>query len=287
MRVAFIMMRPLTQESSITQELLRLLPDLGVRAVDLIYPEERLVHLDRLEPEYDLYVLKSRTEMALGLAGALHAAGAAILNPYPVSALLRDKITTTRILQAAGVPTPETFVTAYPDLLAPVLDKGPLAIKPYRGSGVRGLHVVWDTDELDDVPANQGPILAQRFMERGAYTRRIYCIGGQLFGVLRRWPAHSYREKCGESFTITPELRAIAMRCAAAFGVELFGMDVILSRGTPYVVDVQSFPGFKGVPDAALRLADYVYATAHRVLAGEAPAGLPRIPTGSRKAVTA
>ncbi len=37
----------------------------------------------------------------------------------------------------------------------------------------------------------------------------------------------------------------------------------MISKGHPYVVDLSSFPGFKGVPDAALRLADYIYAAAH------------------------
>ena len=43
---------------------------------------------------------------------------------------------------------------------------------------------------------------------------------------------------------------------------------VKLRDGKPYVVDIHSFPGFKGVPDAALRLADYIYATARLAMAG-------------------
>jgi predicted ATP-grasp superfamily ATP-dependent carboligase len=49
----------------------------------------------------------------------------------------------------------------------------------------------------------------------------------------------------------------------------LYGFDVIMNEDQPYVVDMSSFPGFKGVPDAALRLADYVYSIGQRVLNGE------------------
>jgi hypothetical protein len=107
--------------------------------------------------------------------------------------------------------------------------------------------------------------------------------------VLRRYPALSYVEKCGEPFSLAPDLRDIALRCASAFGVDLFGVDVVLSGGTPHVVDIQSVPGFKGVPDAALRLADYVYATAQRVMAGEPVGGLPvlSVAKDEQKAVTA
>jgi hypothetical protein len=40
---------------------------------------------------------------------------------------------------------------------------------------------------------------------------------------------------------------------------------VIFSGGRPYVVDISSFPGFKGVPGAAARLADHLYAAARGV----------------------
>ena len=38
-------------------------------------------------------------------------AGAAVLNPFPVATLCRDKILTSQALAAGGVPAPETWVT--------------------------------------------------------------------------------------------------------------------------------------------------------------------------------
>jgi ribosomal protein S6--L-glutamate ligase len=252
-------------------EVLRLLRGWGAE-VDVIHPDDRCIDLATLCVEHDLYVLRSETEMALSVAGALHAVGAPILNPWPVAILMKDKIAATRRLLAAGVPVPETHVSCTPQALASLLEGGPLVLKPYRGTKGRGVRVVWEPDELEGGEV-AGPILAQRYHRPDGPDRKIYCIGGQLFGVLRRYPALSYVEKCGEPFSLAPELRDIALRCASAFGVELFGVDVVLSGGTPHVVDIQSFPGFKGVPDAPLRLADYVYATAQRVLAGESLGG--------------
>ena len=60
------------------------------------------------------------------------------------------------------------------------------------------------------------------------------------------------------------ELRAIALRCAGAFGIDLYGVDIVESEGTPYVVDMCSIPGFKGVPDAPRVLAEYFYRAAER-----------------------
>jgi hypothetical protein len=43
----------------------------------------------------------------------------------------------------------------------------------------------------------------------------------------------------------------------------------VMSGGRPFVVDISSFPGFKGVPDAPPRLAAYILAAARRACAGE------------------
>jgi ribosomal protein S6--L-glutamate ligase len=256
--------------SPVMPEVVRLLSEWGVE-VDLMYPEAQLNDLRALRVEHDLYVLKSGAEVALSVAGALDALGANILNSHPVSARCRDKIVATRILQRAGVPVPDTYIADHPAELAALLDDGPLVIKPYRGSQGRGVHMVWDADELHDVGTSDGPVFAQRYHEPDGRDRKVYCIGGQLFGVKRIWPVRSYEDKLGEPFTVTPEIRDIALRCGRAFGMELFGLDIIVSEGRPYVVDVSSFPGFKGVPDAALRLADYIYAAGQRVVAGEPP----------------
>jgi len=91
---------------------------------------------------------------------------------------------------------------------------------------------------------------------------KLYCIGGQLFGVQREATARTPEEKQGRPFTVDAELRAIALAVGQTIGADLYGVDVAIDAGRPVVVVVNAFPGFKGVPQAALRVADYVYATA-------------------------
>lgn len=269
MKLGFIMMRhPPTRISPIMPKVVSLLQEWGAE-VELIYPEEQLLDVSRISVSHDLYVLKSGSELALSLAGVLHAAGATILNPYPVTATCRNKIITAQILHKARIPMPVTYVTVDSSRLSPLLDDTPLVVKPYMGSGGQGVHVVWDADELDDIDTGTGPVFAQRYHQPAGPDRKIYCIGGQVFGVKRIWPARTYEQKLGEPFSISEELREIALRCGRAFGMELYGLDVIMSDGRPYVVDVSAFPGFKGVPDGALRLADYIYAASQRALSGE------------------
>jgi ribosomal protein S6--L-glutamate ligase len=281
MRIGMLMARhPRSKVSPIMPEVVELLTGWGAE-VETICPDDELTWLSDLRVEHDVYVLKSGSELALSLAGALHEGGATIVNPYPVAAACRDKVIATSVLQSAGVPTPETYLAAHVCELAPLLDHGPLVVKPHRGSNGVGVHTVWDPDQLDNV-AHGGVIFAQRYHKPEGRDRKIYVIGGQVFGVKRVWPARTYEEKLGEPFIISNELREIALACGRAFGIELYGLDIIMSDGRPYVVDISSFPGFKGVPDASLRLADYLYAAAERALRGEpavSAAGEPEVVT--------
>jgi ribosomal protein S6--L-glutamate ligase len=244
-----------------------ILADWGAK-VEAIHCSERLIDLANVRLEHDLYVLKDKSELTMSIAASLHAAGAAMLNSYPVSAWLRDKIVTSWILKAAGVPTPQTFVASHLEQLRGAVEQGPLVVKPYRGSRGEGVRIVRDVGELAALPPIGVPVFAQRYHPPVGPDRKLYVIGREVYGVKRVWPPRTYQDKVGEPFTPSPELAHIVRRCGVAFGIDLFGVDIVESEGRAYVVDMSSLPGFKGVPDAARRLAEYIYNAAERVLAG-------------------
>jgi ribosomal protein S6--L-glutamate ligase len=273
MRVGFLLERhPDGGTSTLVLDAAELLRERGAQ-VDLLYPREECTDLGSLRPEYDLYVLKSRTAATLSLAGALHALGAALLNPYPVAAACRDKVVASQLLRGANVPLPDAYAAGHPEQLAPLLDDGPLVVKPYRGSQGRGVRVVRSPDELvvepSDGRSDGTPVFAQRYHESSDRDRKIYRIGDEIFGVKRVWPARTHEEKLGEPFTVDGELREIAVRLGAALGITLYGFDVVPTDDGPLVVDFSPFPGFKGVPDAAAVLADYVYEQAAGAVHGD------------------
>jgi glutathione synthase/RimK-type ligase-like ATP-grasp enzyme len=268
MRIAILMPgRP--REHRVWSAVARRLAERGA-AVDMRFPEAELADLGRVRADHDLYVLKATSGLGLSFAGALHAAGAAVLNPYPVAALCRDKILTSHALAAGGVPVPDTWVTEDREQLRALLGGGPIVVKPYLGSRGVGVHVVSTERELDALEL-EGSLFVQRYHapDGDGLDHKLYVIDGRVFGVRRVWPSVTWEDKLGRPYEPGEELCAIARRCAAAIGADTFGFDVVYSDAAPYVVDLSGLPGFKGVPDAEDRLGAWIESAARRAMSGE------------------
>jgi ribosomal protein S6--L-glutamate ligase len=235
--------------------------------------EEVIQRPDLLEPEHDLYLLKSHTDLSLSLAGVLHAQGARILNPYPNCAATQNKFIASRVLRAAGVPAPETWALTDPALLVPELERGrTLLVKPYMGHRGAGIRIVKTPAELEAAAAATAgiPHLVQDFVPGPGEDLKVYVVGEQVFAVSKPFSETSFSVP-GRPVPVEPEVRDAALRTGAALGLGLFGLDVIESPDGPVVVDVNYFPGYKGVPDAAAMIADYIDAYAQGQVSLPAP----------------
>src|SRR5919197_421401 len=98
---------------------------------------------------------------------------------------------------------------------------------------------------------------AQDYLHSARTDLKVFGIGDEVFGVRKTFGADSFLHT-GEPAAPSPEVESIVRRVAGAFGLELFGVDVAEDERGAYVFDVNSFPGFRGVPDAPGRLAAYI-----------------------------
>jgi len=224
-----------------------------------------------LRPHHDLFVLKHSYQAALTVGAALHAAGAPLLNPFPAVAACRDKAVACSILWRAGLPVPRTHFLGRPEAAIPLLADGPLVIKPNTGSKGMGVRVIRNPAELADVDPLLGPFVAQRFHEPEGLDRKLYRIGDEIHCVGRRWPATTPEDKAGVPINVDPQLRRLVVGVGEALGLDLYGVDVVLSGGRHYVVDVSAFPGFKGVPGADQLLAGRILEAARCAMPTNAP----------------
>lgn len=225
--------------------------------VEIGIPEEKLLRPDRLTMAHDLYLLKSDTELALSLAGVLHAQGARVLNPYPSCLVVKDKIVATQLLHAAGIPAPRSWITGDFTLLQSMIKKRTLIFKPYRGYHGAGIHFVRNQNELAAMALPENPLLIQEYIQGRGEDLKVYVIGEEVFATRKPFSPNSFLRP-GQACPVTDEVRAIARRCGQIFGLGLYGLDVIESPNGPVVVDVNYFPGYKGVPNGPLHLANYI-----------------------------
>ncbi len=95
-------------------------------------------------------------------------------------------------------------------------------------------------------------------MPGDGWDRKLFVVGRYVHGTLRRWPARSLTEKLGRPLHPDAELTALALAAGRVFGLCDYGVDVIDGPDGPVIVDVNAFPGFKGVPAALDLLFDHL-----------------------------
>jgi len=234
---------------------------LEARQINVVvrFPEEELVCLDRFKVDADLYVLKSNTELALSLAMAYERIGARVLNRARASALAKDKLLAAAILARAGIPAPRSLAARRTDQLGDGVDADhPLILKPHRGFHGAGVAVADHPSELPATDVYPEVVFAQEYLADARRDLKVFAIGEEVFGVRKAFAPDSYL-RAGEPTPLSEEIEQIARRCGAAFGLELYGLDVAEDpRAGARVIDVNYFPGYRGVPGAARRVADYI-----------------------------
>jgi len=258
MRMCFLLERGVPPRlNPVIAETCVLLEGRGVQ-VTALYPEEEVVRLDTLAVAADLYLLKSNTELALSLATAIERLGGRVLNRCSGARLAASKVLSAAALLQAGIATPRSLVAGQPAQVAAELAAGPLILKPHGGHYGRGITVVDSPAALPPADAYPHLVFAQRFLARARTDLKVFGIGDEVFGLRKSFSPDSFLQ-AGELSPLSPSVEGMARRCGHAFGLDLYGLDFAEDEdGGEYIVDVNSFPGYRGVPDAARRLAEHI-----------------------------
>lgn len=253
-RVAFVLGRA-PSRSSVLLGVIARLQAAGVDAsTDVVSPDRPWPATAR---QSDLVVLRALDGIDLDRARQSLGPDVPCCNPMSATVLARDKARTTRHLADAGISVPVTRLCHRWSEVTWMARHSPVVVKPAAGSRGEGIIFVPRADERPS-PAFRGPWLVQQRIDGDGWDRKLYVTGTHVGGVLRRWPPRSLSDKRGRPLDVDPELADVARRSGAALGLEVFGVDVVVAQAGPFVVDVNAFPGFKGVPGAATWIAGHL-----------------------------
>ena len=136
-------------------------------------------------------------------------------------------------------------------------------VKPNSGSALRDVYRVDSPDELARL-AIDGSLLSQPYLPNPGHDVKLYNPGDEVFATVKRSPLHPGADVVEEQIPVTPELRNLARAVGRVFGLDIYGIDVVETADGWVVLDVNDFPSFGNVPQAAWRLARTVLRVTRR-----------------------
>jgi ribosomal protein S6--L-glutamate ligase len=236
--------------------------------VPFVVPDpNRLFDIPDSAPPWDAVLSRGRDLSGLGLLAAASALGVVAINAPRSIDLVRNKIAMHAVLQEHEMPLPKTWFASDVAVFRSLpLDCFPLVVKPYDGDGSAGLALLRhpeDVELLPDLRGTQSVYLAQEYLETEGWDLKLYGIGSRVWAVrkpspvrfLEPGPAALMPSEGAEMVEVDAELRDIALTCGRACGLELWGVDVAVTKDGPHVIEVNDFPTFSGIPEAGALIA--------------------------------
>jgi ribosomal protein S6--L-glutamate ligase len=201
----------------------------------------------------DVVLLKSRSPEARRVAATAERAGSLVVNPPAATTAALDRAATAEALERAGVPAPRSW--SVPALRRLAADGAalpwPLVVKSRTSSRRDLVRLVRGPAELDELLPEWGdePVVAQEFAANDGFDVKVWVIGADLSAARRRSALESVDKSSDEHLDpagMPQEWIRAARDAGAALGLQLYGVDVLVTGGRPVVVDVNPFPGFRG-----------------------------------------
>ena len=216
---------------------------------------------------YDAFVLKTVSDgPGLTLLDAAGAAGITTVNDYRAIRLARDKAVAAVRARAAGIPFPRTWFASRAGLLDQIpADMYPLVVKPNNGSSLKDVYRVDSPAELAELDIDDSTrMLAQPYLPNPGHDLKVYNTGDEVFATVKRSPLHPGAEVVEEQIAVPPELRELALAVGRAFGLDIYGIDVVETPDGYVVLDINDFPGFGKAPWVVEQLARTVLRVTRR-----------------------
>ena len=113
-------------------------------------------------------------------------------------------------------------------------------------------------------------VYIQEFIESDGMDRKIYVVGDDIFGIMRENPIYIYIKNNVDSinvdeierktFEVPESMRILAKIISKELNLKIFGFDLIkpINQEKYYLVDLNDFPGLRGIKNIERILSDYI-----------------------------
>ena len=226
---------------------------------------------------YDGIVSRGRDALGLDMLCYADAVGLPAINTHAATQRVRNKAQMAIELERAGIAAAPTILAADVAALAELPEEWfPLILKATYGDNSQGLRVARRPEDLWDVHWADDLVLAQHYLPNQGFDLKLYVCGERVFASRKPSPFNGDRSATARSARADPHMVDLAMRCGQVFGLEVYGVDAVETADGIAVIEVNEFPNFTGVAEAARHIVDHVLARiAGRVAAPTTLAGAP------------
>ena len=222
-----------------------------------------VLHSGEPLPPLDVAILRLGTQLpglAVAVGKTLESLGVSLLDSVSALELARDKFETLRVLNSAGLPTPETELVRDLDQLEAAVDRVggvPVVIKPLHGAQGQGTILAESTagavSMMESVLFQSREFLIQQYIPCAGEDIRVIVVDGEVVAAMRRKaPAGDFRSNLARGGSarveeVTPELGELAVQATAALGLQCSGVDLLPGPDGPMILEINGSPGLGGI----------------------------------------
>lgn len=203
----------------------------------------------------------SITGYGLAVVRQLELMGYPVLNGSEGIARSRDKLRALQLLAAGGLDVPRTAMAhpgVEPARLVESVGGLPVVIKLLRGTQGVGVMLASSLQEVRTLLGTfsglgQEVVLQEFVAESAGRDLRVLVVGGRVVASMQRsstagdFRSNLHRGGQGGAVPISESFAAVAIRAARLMGLEVAGVDLLLGREGPRVLELNSSPGLEGI----------------------------------------
>lgn len=220
----------------------------------VLYKGKDLSKLDFIIPRMP------RTYMWFGYKILKALEGKVYMPVKPESVIIsHNKFLTLLALNEAGLPVPQTYMSASRDTVEDLLEEMnyPVVMKLLYGSLGKGVMFADSKQSaasfMDALERFKEPIFLEEYVPNSGEDIRVFIMGGKIIGAMKRIAEKDERRAnigiggIGKPIELDEQTKKIAIRAAEVLGMDVTGVDVINGLGGPVLIEANVNAHFEGI----------------------------------------
>lgn len=227
----------------------------------------RILHKEADVGEVDVVLSRvgaSITDYGLAVVRHFEMSNTPVINSSTAISMSRDKFRALQILGRNGIRVPDTILTRSVSMGLKAIEMfggTPVVLKTIQGTQGIGVMLADSAETVESIVEtfweHGKDIQIQKFIrESRGRDIRAFVIGDEVIAAMQResttgeFRANIHRGAEGKKIELTREQEEIALKSARVLGLKIAGIDLLMSRRGPVVVEANSSPGFEGLEAA-------------------------------------